>query len=429
MVQINNWSEPINPTQRSVIGQRVGILNKLALTMNFRDDSDILTTHGPICNVNQLFDRSGDPGIGAGGKATTVEEGFLTSYGESIERYALQAADKDRIKTATRRELIDNHNVISLEYVDIYDYDSLPLSSRQVGGLTPDTKIGWTAGTDLVSGNTVYIPSQLVWFVSNETLNPPIPLPTTTNGVAAGPSYPFALLNSILELIERDGMMRTWCRQTSPPSIDLSDHQTIKEFISSNVELPNLQLQAVLYNSIIDLPSVGTALVNTAGEFPMFVIGAAADINGEDALRNAAIESAQGVPYVYDIALDHGLSNVDPTADDNLEQNVLHYALPEQFDEVSFLLDGDQGSLNKGPVGVEEYSVRECLDYCLDRFAEANCRPIAFDLTTRDLHEIGVHVVRVWAPELIPISPSTVLPANHPAFDGEDITDKPHPMP
>jgi ribosomal protein S12 methylthiotransferase accessory factor YcaO len=94
------------------------------------------------------------------------------------------------------------------------------------------------------------------------------------------------------------------------------------------------------------------------------------------------------------------------------------------------LFDRDPRAVDDGTFPDREaWSTERSLAHCLDALADAGCTPIAFDLTTRDVRDVGLAVTRVFVPELVPLTLPFALPSNHPAFDGQELTDQPHPFP
>ena len=66
---------------------------------------------------------------------------------------------------------------------------------------TPDFTGEWTSGTDLGTGDRVWVPSNAVYFYRR-----PLLFETTTNGVASGNTRAEAELHALYELIERDAL-------------------------------------------------------------------------------------------------------------------------------------------------------------------------------------------------------------------------------
>lgn len=99
-----------------------------------------------------------------------------------------------------------------------------PLSKEQtekcgVSYFTEDLEIPWTDGTD-IKGNTVYVPSDIVYY-GYETNQNRVCF-SHSSGIAAHFNLKDAQIRSLIELIERDALMRNWFLHTSPNRIENS---------------------------------------------------------------------------------------------------------------------------------------------------------------------------------------------------------------
>ena len=55
--------------------------------------------------------------------------------------------------------------------------------------------------------------------------------------------------------------------------------------------------------------------------------------------------------------------------------------------------------------------------------------PIGFDLTTPDVQELGMSVVKVYIPELVSLSRPSYPPRRHPRFENDELKERAHPFP
>lgn len=420
----------IDHNLRETIGERTGIVNSFYVESNYREAPDTLTTYCDTCDPEPIVPSALGRGIEAGGKGVETRQALHSSIGESLERYALRIPDEDALVEASYTELDadEEKTVVDFEYIDIWGRDEFPRFAEGYRELSRDTTMYWTTGRNLLTGEDVHVPAELVWFSGEPLDYEGYHCASTTNGVAAGPSPEFATLNGIYELVERDGLMKAWVRQETPPAVDLSEFPEVEQFVQDHIDVgPHVEIHPYVYDTEIGLPAVGAVATNGNNELPNFILGGAGDVDVREALKHAIAECGQGWTYVYTLAYDYG-SDPEIGVEDNFEANVVYYAQPENFNEVSFLVDGDtERFADSYPVGVDDWSLERKLRFCLERFDESDVTPIAFDLTTRDLAEAGINVTRVWAPELVPITPPSTLPVDHPAFKDDQLTSKPHP--
>lgn len=439
-MQVSRQYEHRRPRYRKFVSPRAGLLTRADLTgTSSRELYPLKQWYSTPPDDKVLVENDIEHPVTAAGKGEDLQTAYDTTIGEAVERYCLRFPGANvgghELFKATYDEVDEMGAIIDFEYIDIYDSEKHEKAYDTA--LTRDVEMYWTTGTNLVTGETVYAPAELVWFKSGDLMETPNLLPVTTSGVAAGPSMEFALLAGIHELVERDSIIDLWCKQRVPPTIDkesIADHWPEVHDYVKKVEQGYAQIHLFDFEPEVDIPTIGGIAGHEAGVFPNFMHGSGTDIDLKGAVHQAATEGTQGWPYVSNLILDYGLENVNPNAFDNFEQNVLYYALPENSDEVEFYFEGETVPIEEQyPLDryqdLEDWSVQERLELAVERLDEADWTPIAFDLTTRDALEAGIRVTRVRCPESVPLTPQGMLPVNHPRFEGVDITTKPHPSP
>lgn len=427
-MEFETGSGPLPPEYHRFLGSKTGIVTALSVTPPARGGIGTYVSAANAADPAVVRDApSLDVDLATGGKAVTPDDVLVGAVGETVERYAHWLPDESAIRLGTHAELAGEGRVVPFEYLTVQrrgeaDGPSLPPLSR-------DTTLAWTAGTDLLTGEPVALPAELVWNGVPELVDVPPRFAGTTSGSAAGESMTAALLGGLLEVVERDGLMRTWLTQRPPPAIDPAERPSLSRAIDELVSSPHLTVHLFEPESKPAPRTVGVAVVDERGRRPAFVVGSAAGFDVETAALDALSEAAQSRQYVQDLLAFEDREPVavdDPMTD--FDDNVLLYSQPEQRDRVSVLLDGDPVPVD-GPPPVASESTDAKLDAVLGALAAADCTPIAVDATTPDVAAVGVRVVTVFVPELLPLTPPSLPPVEHPALADEDPTTLPHPYP
>lgn len=412
---------------RRLFGSKTGLVNEIRHMPPDRGHPDVVVATPELASVGRLYGTDTELDLGVAGKGRSLRAAYLRALGEGIERYCLCWPDGDRMERSSHAELASSSGVTvpDFETLDVY-------GSREGDTLAPfdrDTPLYWTRGTDLVSGDTVAVPSERVWLRTGALSGEPVRFPGSSNGAAAGQSYPAALSRAVFELIERDAFMRVWCRQTSPPAVDLDRFPRVADVLESSFGEAAPDVTVLALESPLDVPVVATV----ATDFPdgsAFLVSASAAFDPAEAMLDSLLEIGQGLGHLYELGLEYDAEDIDVSAVvDDLERNVAYYADPANFDEVAFLLEGPEATTDAFPDAPSPDGARETLEHLYRRFDAAGVRPVAVDVTTSDVREVGLCVARVVAPDLVPLSPPAGLPRTHPAFDGEEVTRKPHPFP
>lgn len=421
----------IEPQYMRLLGSRTGIVNGVHSLQMERDAPDAALSKPTTCDFTELADLPGEVDLGLGGKGKTLEETMMSSIGETVERYCLcWPEEAEKMVEATYEEMEENERVVDYEYLDIFSDET---REHQLGPFDPDTPIYWTSGTDLRTGEERYVPTEHVWMGMGPVSDRPSRFMGTSNGCAAGWSLDSALLGSIYELVERDAFMQMWAKQDKPDQIDIDEYPRVREFRDEHIDNEHLDVTLIDFGSSFDIPTIGSIVVNRRDDTPKFMLGGGSSVDLEEAMIDAMVETIQGWPYAAEMIMQHDGSEITMAdMNDNFDMNVLFYALPDQFEKVEHLLEGETVDIEAKydfPEDASEWSTGEELDYCLEQLHAEGCVPVAFDLTTRDVKELGFDVTRVFIPELVMLSPPSLLPAEHPKLADVEVTDKPHPYP
>lgn len=416
------------PMQR-LAGGVTGLVPELTVNRRTRGTADVVLSQPRESGIDALVDADADVALQAAGKGRTRAESFASSVGEVVERYCL--CWPGETTEATHCELREGgHEVVALDALRLYE--DRHVSAMGFDPITGDTELPWCRGTNLLTGESTFVPAQLVFLGLDETTPA---LPATTNGAACGRSLEDALVGSVCEVVERDAFMRTWLRQETPDRVDLGEYPDLADEKATRFDTDYTTFELLALDGRVDLPTVGCAAVDSRDRNPKFAVCASTDVDPEVALSDALVEGAQVRAYAKELTARYPDRERDPARLESFDDGLYHYSRVEQFDDVSFLLDGETASVDDAE-GRSSSSERpdssaevERFDAVLDALAAADVTPIAFDVTTRDVAEAGLRVTKVVAPELVPLTLPALVPTEHPAFDGETVSRKPHPFP
>ncbi len=287
--------------------------------------------------------------------------------------------------------------------------------------LQDDTRVEWVSGRDAL-GRTTWAPAS--WVYLNYHHGPRRDLPRVNHlnysGIATGTSVGDAARRGLAELVERDAMVTWWYSGAPARGIDPG---SIPNFAEHWLDSP-LQVDLVLVPTDLPLPVVGAYVfdprtgVPAAGFSAATTVSAAADKAAQEALQVwisssglltpdapswRAVEDGIFAAGVY-LAYREDRRYLDDAGTDfrhvrdlamqtQLWLDPRLHPLAERFTSPSRLVDAatiDDGSI----------------DAVIDTLICRGKPPVAFDLTTADIAEIGAATVRVLAPGLQPNAPA-----------------------
>lgn len=267
-----------------------------------------------------------------------------------------------------------------------------PLTKEQarecgVKFFTDDIVINWTLGTNY-DGSDIYIPSDLIYYGQKDDENRIYY--GHSSGIAAHFDFGEAKKRAVIELIERDALMRSWYSKEAPyivheKVLPVHAKKRIEHWKKQNRKMMVLQIPSY-YGMVFE-----TIIVSD--EYPCFVSGAAATINGSF-IDDAVLKSLQEAEYNLLLALRY--PDYTPIKVDEVSTPADHgrfYYFKENAEKLHWLWEGVtiEGYLDEGMK----------VDNLEWFYGDNHLRVITVDLSDK---KSDIKVVRAFSPELVPIN-------------------------
>jgi thiazole/oxazole-forming peptide maturase SagD family component len=383
-----------------------------------------------------------------GGYGVSLDESITKLLGEAIERYALfisMQMYRDDIIYASYRELKQaGEDAIPKEYLDVFSegiigrlkdvkFARTPLFSK----FTEEDQTGWIRCKSIFNSNReILVPAHAIFpvYKTSPEHREKVWLPSISTGCACHPQVEQALVNSILEYFERDSFTLKWYTETPSPEVILDDPiftKFVGEFLG-----PRLGL-VPLYSSLPDCPVhvFSAFLINRIDRRPLISCGAAAGLDPQHTLYRAIAESsATGILSLYaPIYLPEVCKIQAGEVIGDLDRNVSLFASPTQREKkelaVNKIKKGNKSLLSLPNLSRE--SPRENLGFLIKALKKVSEWTVFLDITPPEVSNLGYRVVRVFAPELLPLCLPSFPPDRHPRMMkyGGVKNRIPHPMP
>jgi len=284
----------------------------------------------------------------------------------------------------------------------------------------PSTARLWTAAYSVVAGREVAVPAELVFHRMRRATpsgSPPLrPLACqTSSGCAIGWSAAEAALYALLEVLERDALLRAWYERRPPESLALDT--------AEDPRVPRLreQLRARGYDAFafdvtrpgLGVPAVWVMAVNRSGDGLRTLTGACCRPDPELAVVHALQEVASALASMREHYAGHreraqrllvGDARVSTPAD-----HALLYGLPEAFDRLRFLFEGARSPDRLGAHFARRCAISRLLPSRWLRAAvaavvDSGADLLVADVTPADLRALGLTAVRALVPGALPMT-------------------------
>ncbi|MBI5318621.1 MAG: YcaO-like family protein [Bradyrhizobium sp.] len=316
----------------------------------------------------------------------------------------------------------------------IFDVDAMPLCSFDAAGFacTPpeayalylpeqydqpgfpwvpfrrDVRVRWTPARDLASGAVVHVPAARVYMPYTYYLgtgDAPIDQPIST-GLACHMDWPRAALNGVCEVIERDAVMITWQAMNAPAQIRV---ETLSDENYDIVQrLEHSGASVTIFDLTMDhgVPAVLSTLRGAMPAMPALVVAGSSSPDPEEAVRKSLEELAHTRRYCQYI-LDHAPRLVpDPPLYESVVDQVTHlnfYVDPRNLDHAAFLFGSRKRiEFDELPNLATGDPMRD-LDAVAARISAVGEQVLVADVTSSDIDELGMKVVRAVVPGFHPL--------------------------
>jgi ribosomal protein S12 methylthiotransferase accessory factor len=336
-----------------------------------------------------------------------LKEGALfKAVGEAVERTCLRNF-KDLPKIY--------RTIADMPYPFVEPHRFQPFSAEQLDSKTfhhmqfsADSVFCWTAGLNVLTGEEVWIPAQLVFCPFDLSTEPVIRFPSS-NGAALGYSMLEARCKAVLEVFERDAFM-CWYFAEMPASF-IDNEQLIQNGDLAKIHLMyvryNLDLKIILLPSKWSFPIVLAVIIDETGIGPELRVGLKCHPHLPTAIKGAIFEAQQMRPWLRDYVQLYGLpQDLKKSNIVDSWSRALFWAVPNQSHQLKDLwssvnIRGDVRNINLSLQ--EDVNWEEVWSLIETDIYKNGADLILFDLSGGIGKELNVSIVKAIIPQAHPV--------------------------
>lgn len=366
----------------SIFSPRTGIINAM-LERQELSLFGLYMFQALSANTSILFNRKNDISSGGLGVGFTKERALWSCIGESVERYCMSYYDLNDIFVKKLKDLPSKNKLLEFDLYTEFQY-------KKEGKFVNPKKdtIDWVKLKSFRNKNSnIYYPASLI-YLPFENSKPAAE--TSSTGVAAGKTILNAIKNSILEIIERDSVMINFTLNLCSPAVNLTNVEN--EYLGNLIKKirKSYRVKTFRLYSDIDIPVYMSLIWRKYKNKLHYGIGASANFDSDQAILKSLEECLFTYFYSKNI-LDLRQDNPDKIK--TLYEHFLYYQDPELFQ----LLIPQTKS-------IEYVRSTTTLSRLLKELDKNNLRIFYKDLTTTDVRNVGIKVVKVVIPGMIDLN-------------------------
>jgi ribosomal protein S12 methylthiotransferase accessory factor len=341
----------------------------------------------------------------AGGASTNKAIALAKALGEAVERYCSAIYDKEELPFTCFADA--SFPCVSPSDFALFSQEQFLPTNFRFSPFDVTTPLRWVQASDLVDGEPCYVPAAMAftpYFIDREKGEHYITQSIST-GLACHGGRTKATLSAICEVIERDAFTITWQARLGRPHIRVEtlsarNRDLVKrlERIESTVTLLNLTMD-------VGIPTILSVLRSHVPEAPALVFAAAADLDPEEAVRKSLEELAHTRRLAHLLKTTCSPCIPGPNYENILNNNthVQLYCDHNNTHLADFMFKSQQrigfDDIENLAAGDPEIG----LTTVLEKVSKLGHRVLVVDLTTPDVSELGLFVVRALIPGFHPL--------------------------
>jgi ribosomal protein S12 methylthiotransferase accessory factor len=388
-----------------LVDRKVGIVKEVTPLPIDEDEPDFVHYLSTACSTDRLtrlrnFGNNGGVGVDHHGAVAKA-------IGEAVERYCSAFFRYADLHVASYRELPGPGT--HPDAFALYRPEQLAAGDVPWRPFTVDAPVSWTTGTSLCTGERVFVPAAMV-FVPFHYLrdgrDTPIGQPIST-GLAAGCSFADAALSGLCEAIERDAFTITWQARLSRPRVPLATLPPACRDREERFAQAGLRVEIMDITTDLGVPTVLTVALGDRPTSPAVAVAAATHPQPEVAINKSLEELAhtrkfarQVMDYTPPLPVDAAAEH--PEVVD--QKHHLRFYCPQparRFAAFAWAAEEERPFSAMTPVLPDPDGGQ--LVAVVAKVRAAGLDVISCDLTTPDIAELGLAVVRVVVPGLHPL--------------------------
>ncbi|MEM8962665.1 MAG: YcaO-like family protein [Acidobacteriota bacterium] len=402
------FSDPLTTIElgRRLISSKVGLIRFISYGIYLPQDTFCMALGSSNADLSRFSEIQNADKAGGGGES--LETAMAATIGEAVERYCMLFYDKKDMVLAPYREVA----------ADAVSPDTLRLYSRQqvkdkadhirLDYFDEDTPIRWVAGYSLTHHRSRLVPATQVYMQYKLDDGEGSPGRNASTGLAAGATLEEAILTGLYEVIERDAFVICWLHAKTGKRLIIDDAD-LQDSMSRRFHTDHPSVDFQVFDITLDIPAFSVfGILRRPSEFGMVnCVSSVCRLSPKAAMRKCLREVGQGMPYLR--FLREQFKDWEPASDysdlTTFDHHYTHYSKrPELIPKALAFCDEvtDEIELSKIP-DRSTGRVLGDLQACLDMIKQAGYEVIVVDITTPDIRDLGLHVVRVMVPGLVPI--------------------------
>jgi len=388
-----------------LVDDRVGIIRFVQEAPREAGDPEFFHYYALACNTGAFWSQTNFNRTG--GASSVRDSAMAKAIGEAVERYCSACYHMDELPLASYEQA--NFECVFPELFALYTDQQYSSLDFPYSPFTRATRVRWTASLDWATGSICHVPAAMVYLpyyyrLEEET---PIVQPIST-GLACHSSFSKAAISAVCEVIERDAFTIMWQGGVSPPRIRPDSLDQLNTDLINRFERTGNRIDLFNLTTDCNVPTVMAVSRSEQQHYPAMVVAASTNLDPEEAVRKAIEELAHTWQLARDLKNRHKPLETEGNFNNVVHQDdhVLLYCDCRNNYLSNFLWDSPRYMDIQALTQMTSGNVVDDFETLVSELRRLNYRVLIADVTTSDVAQLGLSVVRA------------IIPGFHPLFMG-----------
>lgn len=389
-----------------LVDERVGIVHCAGELPREAGAPDYFHFYAKACNTQAFSSQNNFRDSGG----ASVDRGLAMAkaIGEAVERYCAAIYNPDALPLSSYNSAL--FRCVPPEDFALFNANQYADAGFPYSRFDRDTRVRWAHALNLVSDETWYVPASMVFipYACDRLAGEVSVVQPISTGLACHSTKAEAAASAICEVIERDAFTIVWQARLGMPHVELTtlNHENrdrVERFqrTGSDVTILNITLDH-------GVPTFLSILRGKPPEAPALVFAAAAHLDPGEAVRKSLEELAHTRRHAQ--YLKNTLPPITPgLCFENIskqDRHMLFYCQHENAHLADFILSSNKRSDFSSFQDFKCSNPQKDLQILVNKVSSVSDNVFLADLTTPDVEQVGLSVVRA------------IIPGFHPLFMG-----------
>lgn len=363
--------------------------------------------------------------VPGGGKGATMMRPVLGALGEIAERLLATLHFSSLFETLQYGTYVDlihrGYAALGPADISLFAPHQYAMSVFEYAPFDENNSwLGWVEGTDLLTGESVWVPAQLVLMYYKRHPEESLIGYATTAGLAFQTSQRRAILHGLFEVIERDALNVRWYGKLTPAKVQVD----LREVLVSHLDVPKPRVMTPhmnvdILNLTLDSPTPVLAAVgiDRSRKERAFLGGTGASEKPAEALAQALFELGQcQTGFHFENPFGRNPIHADTDLADIVEffDAPLYYGHACNLPRTYWFCAGDREIAWEDLPRLQGTNETLIFQEMLDWLRLKKFNPVVFDFG--DACPPGMAIAKVYVPELTQACPPRNPMLGHPRF-------------